>query len=100
MIELLIRLVILFGLAFGAGYGLSRAARGRKQKKILAEIAEAKEKLASLRQALADGQLSQPEHDDLAVRIYERCRDRGVPIEEEIESAPPQGGGGARDGNS
>ena len=99
MIELLIRVIILFGFAFGVGYGLSRAARGRRQKKILAELAEAKEKLASLRQALADGQLSKPEHDELAVRIYERCRDRGVPIEEEVESALPARDGGARDGN-
>jgi F0F1-type ATP synthase membrane subunit b/b' len=92
MIELIIRLVVLFGLAFGIGYGITRAARSRRQKRILAELAEAREKLASLRQALADGQLSQPEHDDLAVRIYERCRDRGVPLEDEVEVAVPSGG--------
>jgi F0F1-type ATP synthase membrane subunit b/b' len=86
MIELLVRLAVLFGLAFGIGYGITRALKSRRQKKILDELADAREKLASLRQALADGQLGQHEHDDLAVRIYERCRDRGVPLDEESQT--------------
>lgn len=89
MIELLVRLVVLFGLAFGLAYGLTRAARSAKQKKILAELAQAREQLAGLKQALSAGELSQREHDDLAVRIYERCKDRGVPLDVEVESEVP-----------
>jgi F0F1-type ATP synthase membrane subunit b/b' len=92
MLEFLIRLAVLFGLAFGVAYGLTRAAKSARQKRILKELAEAKEKLAGLRKALADGDLSQREHDDLSVRIYERCKDRGVPLDEvevEVESTGP-----------
>lgn len=92
MLEFLIRLAVLFGLAFGVAYGLTRAARSAKQKRILAELADAREKLAALRKSLGDGEMSQREHDDLALRIYERCKDRGVPLDEvevEAESAAP-----------
>lgn len=86
MLEFLIRLAVLFGLAFGVAYGLTRAAKSARQKKILKELAEARDKLAGLKKALADGELSQRDHDDLAVRIYERCKERGVPLDEvEVE---------------
>lgn len=87
------RLVVLFGVIFGIAYGLTRAARSAKQKKILKELADARQQLVGLKQALAAGELSQREHDDLSVRIYERCKDRGVPLDvDEVEVEVEAGG--------
>ena len=41
MIELIFRLVILFGIIFGVAYGLTRAIKGKQQKKLLQEQEEA-----------------------------------------------------------
>jgi hypothetical protein len=87
MAELFVRVVVLAALVFGVAYGLTRAARSRQQQRLLAELAEAKERLSALRHALSGGDLSQREHDELAERIYERCRECGVPLDDD----PPAG---------
>jgi hypothetical protein len=78
---------VLAALVFGVAYGLTRAAKSRHHQRLLAELAEAKERLSALRLALSAGELSQREHDELSEGIYERCRERGVPLDDDLPAA-------------
>jgi F0F1-type ATP synthase membrane subunit b/b' len=83
---MLIRVAIFLAIVFGVAYGLTRAAKTAQHRRLLAEIDDAKKKLAALRAALSEGELSQREHDELAEQVYARCRDKGLPIDDENES--------------
>ena len=82
MTEFIIRLVLVFGVAFGAAYGIARAVKGKRVRQQEQARAQARERLAALKRSLEEQEISVEEYDQLSRQIYRDCQEKGIEIED------------------
>ena len=77
---LIVRLIILFGLLFGAGFGVVHLLRKKSYAKHQEERLEAELRVKALMESRDKGELGSAECDELTRQIYQACRDKGIEI--------------------
>ena len=77
---LIVRLIILFGLLFGAGFGVVHILRKKAEAKRLGQRQEAESRVRALLESRDKGELGSAECDELTRQIYQACRDKGIEI--------------------
>jgi len=82
MLELVVRIAILFGVVFGIAYGATRAVRVSQARRLARKRAEGLDRLRALDEARERGEIDEEEHRELTGRIRDLYRDSGVDLEE------------------